>query len=78
MKRLFNFKCDYCDRISEELVEMEIREAVCTCGELARRMVSTPGIRLEGISGDFPTAHDHWANIREQNARVKARRKENA
>jgi hypothetical protein len=29
---------------------------------LAHRVISAPRIKLEGISGAFPTASDAWAN----------------
>jgi len=33
-----------------------------------------PSIKLDGTTGDFPTAYDRWANIREQNRKVKGKK----
>ena len=74
MMRLFDFKCEQCGKSSEHLVQITQLSMLCICGGEMRRLVSTPTIRLDGISGDFPSASDRWANVREQNARIKAKR----
>lgn len=60
-----DFRCSKCDSIMEELVDSDISEIECRCGGVATKELSTPTIQLEGISGAFPGAADHWAKIRE-------------
>lgn len=70
MKRMFDFHCSSCDKTIEELTALETEFILCRCGEPAYRVISTPNIVLDGISGDFPGAADRWANIREQRAKI--------
>lgn len=74
MKRMFDFECDDCGEVTEKLVDTHIKSISCYCGGNAKRLVSMPSIKLDGASGDFPSAYDHWANIREQNAKIKSRK----
>jgi putative FmdB family regulatory protein len=39
------------------------------CGELATYAISMPRSKLEGISGDFPTAYDKWTRAHEVGAK---------
>lgn len=74
MKRMFDFHCKSCGDEFEKLVDTNIRTVTCECGGEASRMISTPTIGLDGTNPDFPTAYDKWANVREQRARVTAKR----
>lgn len=74
MKAMFDFHCRDCGDTFEMFTDERNRTAQCDCGGKAHRMISKPGIRLDGTSGDFPTAYDRWASVREANARIKARR----
>jgi hypothetical protein len=74
MKLLFDFSCPECSYITEKLVDTNIRSIKCECGNNATRIMSTPTVKLEGITGSFPDAHDKWARIREDNARIKGKR----
>ncbi len=60
--------------MTEKLVDTNCREIECFCGGKAKRVMSMPRIDLDGTSGDYPTAYDRWANIREQNRKVKGRK----
>ncbi len=75
MKRLRDFKCERCGSEHEELVDLDVLQIECSCGQMMDRQIGMPRIGLEGISGAFPTAHDRWANIREAKAR-QAQKKE--
>lgn len=74
MRQLFNFICPDCRIVTEKLVDTNLREYDCKCGGKATRMIGMPTVRLEGITGAFPGAHEKWARIREDNARIKAQR----
>ena len=54
---------------------MGLTTATCQfCGGRAVQQMGMPTVRLEGITGAFPGAHHKWAQIREDNARIKAKR----
>lgn len=74
----YEYLCE-CGEVSTDLRKVSDRceDMVCSaCGGKAHFIISTPQIKLDGISGDFPTASDRWAKLRE--SRVKAERKANA
>ena len=75
MRVLRDFECITCGLVTEKLCEQTVDQIMCPdCGSDAVAMLSTPAIKLEGISGAFPDAHSKWAKIREDNARSKASR----
>jgi hypothetical protein len=73
-KLLREFKCPTCGEISERFLDTSVEKVECSCGSMAVRQIGMPTVSLEGISGAFPGAHDKWARIREDNARIKAKR----
>ena len=73
MKAMYEFLCEDCDTGAERYNSSDVRVIPCDCGGSMRRQISLPTILLEGISGDFPSAHDKWARIREDRHR-KAKR----
>jgi len=73
-RSLRDFKCEACEKIVEKYIDVETTQSQCDCGGTSNRIIGTPMVRLEGISGDFPDAHAKWARIREDNAKIKARR----
>ncbi len=76
MKRFFDFKCAN-SHISEQLIDDSLRTISCKkCGEEATRIVSTPRISLEGITGAFPGAADKW--VRNRAEKLKQEQKANA
>lgn len=75
MRTIRDFLCEDCGSLNERFVDSATRSIECPdCGGPANEQLSMPTVRLEGISGDFPDAHDRWARIREENARIKAKR----
>ncbi len=73
---LRDFVCEDCGNMEERFVDTTIESYPCKCsGEMVRR-VGMPTVKLEGITGAFPGAHAKWAKIREDNARIKAKRNE--
>jgi hypothetical protein len=74
MKRIFEFRCVK-DHVSEKFVDDEVRSIECPhCRNEASRIISSPRIRLEGITGAFPSAADAWARKHEQATRVAQKR----
>lgn len=59
MKILYEFKCNDCNSVFEELTEFK-RESTCECGGKADKILSAPRISLEGVTGDFPGAAMSW------------------
>jgi DNA-directed RNA polymerase subunit RPC12/RpoP len=75
MRLLNDFVCSHCGTVTEALIDTEYRTIECPeCQGNATIVQAMPTVRLEGITGAFPGAADRWARIREDNARVKARR----
>jgi len=70
MKRIFEFRCVK-DHLTEKLVDDEVRSIECPyCRNEASRIISSPRISLEGITGAFPSAHEAWARKHEEATRV--------
>ena len=70
MKRIFEFRCAK-DHLSEKFVDDEVRSIECPhCRNEASRIISSPRISLEGITGAFPSACDAWARKHEEATRV--------
>lgn len=63
-KRIFEFVCED-NHVSDSYVDSECRQSTCKiCGKLADRIISTPQVKLEGITGDFPGAYGAWERKR--------------
>jgi len=70
MKRIFEFKCAK-GHLTEKFVDDEVRSIECPhCRNEASRIISSPRISLEGITGAFPSAFDSWARKHEEATRV--------
>ena len=66
---LYDFKCE-CGNVFEAFASIHDRTHDCErCGKEALRQVSAARIRLEGHTGDFPTAHAKWVRTHEQEAK---------
>ncbi len=64
MRRIFEFLCSE-GHVTEQYTDELSREAPCSaCGKASKRIVSTPRVKLEGITGDFPGAYDRWERVR--------------
>jgi hypothetical protein len=75
MKRMFEFCCEDF-HVTEAYVDDSIRVRACPiCSQDAKRIISTPMFKLEGITGQFPTAYDAWERKRAEKLAVE--RKQN-
>lgn len=75
-KRIFEFVCTE-GHLTDKLIDSECRTTDCkVCGNPAERIMSTPMVKLEGVTGDFPGAAMQWERKRAQ--RIAAERKANA
>jgi hypothetical protein len=73
-KRMFEFRCVK-DHVSEKFVDDEVMVVECPhCHNDASRIISSPRIRLEGITGAFPTAYDAWERKHREATRVAQKR----
>lgn len=62
--RFFDFLCEN-DHKTEALVGENVYTISCKlCGSEAKRTVSAPMMKLEGITGSFPSAYDAWERKR--------------
>lgn len=75
-KRIFEFVCSK-GHLFDKLVDSEIRTTDCKeCGKSAERIISTPMVKLEGVTGDFPGAAMQWERKRAE--KIKADQKASA
>ena len=74
--RVYDFRCPL-GHITEHFVDAEIQEVQCHCECMAERLVSMPRFKLDGCSGDFPTAADAWERKREQKMAQERKNMEN-
>jgi len=74
MKRMFDFKCP-AGHITEALVDDHVRNNFCgVCGEVASRIISPVRCKLEGFTGDFPSAYRKWEENLAEATRVEEKR----
>ncbi len=57
---LFSFECKDCG-VFDKFTKYTTTTDCPTCGKEAKKILNTPTIKLEGLSGDFPDAHAKWA-----------------
>jgi ribosomal protein L37AE/L43A len=63
-RRMFEFVCANSHR-TEALVHFSTQEHTCpVCGEVGKRVISAPTMKLEGFTGSFPSAYDSWERKR--------------
>jgi hypothetical protein len=74
MRKLRDFQCTRCERVYERFVGDDVTDMVCECGDMAYPVIGMPTIRLDGTDPSFPGAYERWARIREDNAKIKAKR----
>lgn len=65
MKRFYEFKCPE-HGVFEEYTEYTKQYACPSCGYLADKIISTPHVSLEGVSGDFPGAAMKFDRVHRQ------------
>lgn len=74
MYRYYEFMCAK-GHVTEQYIDEEERVITCPhCRNDASRIISSPRIKLEGVSGSFPTAADAWARKHEEATRVAYKR----
>jgi hypothetical protein len=74
-KRMYEFMCPG-GHIAEQLTDSEVRYSVCPkCFHESERIISSPQIKLEGISGAFPGAYDKWERVRAEKLAVERKMK---
>ena len=77
MRRLYDFKCKQ-DHLFEAFVDETVKELHCdVCGEVAPRMISTPTISLDPVSGLYPSATSKWAKMRAEKLALERKTKAN-
>lgn len=74
MRNLRDFTCVSCGETQERFLDSEVDKVACKCGDIAVRVIGMPRVALDGTDEGFPGAYDKWARIREDNARIKAKR----
>lgn len=72
---MYEFACECGQRI-ERLTVYETASVQCACGGNATRVLSAPAFKLEGWSGDFPTAHGRFERVHME--KLNAERKANS
>jgi hypothetical protein len=62
----------------ESFVDETVKEIACdVCGEIATRMISTPTISLDPVSGLYPSATSKWAKMRAEKLALERKTKAN-
>ena len=71
MRVLNDYKCESCGKVQERYIDSTILVVSCECGKEAHKSMVIPMVALDGTNPDFPGAYNKWANVREQNLKVK-------
>ena len=66
MLKILDYRCDDCCTITEHFVTKDEPRECQHCGGVSRSFISGTSFRLEGVSGDFPTAYQKWDKGRAQ------------
>lgn len=66
MKRLYDFRCEPCDLVTEEYTEYKTTSTCPSCGGETTKTIGTPHVKLEGVSGAFPGAAIRWEKMHRQ------------
>lgn len=75
MRVMNDFMCGDCGTVTEKFVDVEFKTIECPeCHGDATLLQAMPTVKLDGCSGDFPGASERWARIREEKARIRAKR----
>lgn len=76
-RRLYDFKCEKNHQV-ESFVDEAVKEISCdVCGEMATRMISTPTIYLDPVSGLYPSATAKWSKMRAEKLALERKTKAN-
>ena len=75
MRQLRDFLCEYCGVEEERYIDSAVVHVICPeCGNTMIRLIGMPTVSLDGTDPGFPGAYEKWANVREQNRKVKTKR----
>jgi hypothetical protein len=72
--KAFDYACPK-GHITEHFTSSMEEEIKCPeCDLLSSRQISTPQVKLEGLSGDFPGAYRKWEAIRREKMTIENKR----
>lgn len=72
--RAFDYACPT-GHITEHFTSSMEEEITCPeCGLLSSRQISTPQVKLEGLTGDFPGAYRKWEAVRQEKMKIENKR----
>ena len=72
--RAFDYVCPT-GHTTEHFTSSMEEEITCpVCGLLSSRRISTPQVKLEGLSGDFPGAYRKWEAVRREKMTIENKR----
>lgn len=70
MGKLFDFKCQSCFYIWEDMADSSTDFRKCKkCGQIAQPVISACNFKLDGTDPGFPTAYERWGRSHERAAR---------
>lgn len=73
---VLDFECGE-GHVNERFVHHETQHVECKdCGARAYRKVSCPSFKLEGFSGDYPTAYAAWERKRNEKLKQDQKRED--
>lgn len=64
---IFDFECDSCSKVFEDLVDSEVHELPCVaCTGNSKRLIAAPRIDWLRMGTDpgFPSAYERWGNAK--------------
>ena len=67
-RKIFDARCTECNTVFEVFDYLDAPVG-CSCGAVAKRIISPVRCKLDGTSGDFPGAAIKWAREHERAAR---------
>lgn len=76
-RRMYDFKCEQNHQM-ESFVDETVKEVACdVCDGVATRIISTPTISLDPVSGLYPSATTKWAKMRAEKLALEKKTKAN-
>lgn len=69
MRRIYDVRCTACSEVTEAFGYADDTFRCGTCGSEAKRIISPVRSKLDGTSGDFPTASQKWADMHRREAK---------
>jgi len=75
-RRLYDYTCASGHKTEAYTYTTDTVIPCGVCGAKASRLISPARIKLEGITGAFPTAYDAWTRMHENGARKRSQQEE--